>query len=464
MIAFLFQPSRGGERSRLWSARIRLDEWPKSRTFPLHLTDRRVADQKMRDLVSELERETHGVGIPKPTREALRQPLKEHHTAFMAAGKSAGLSPRTQIKYGQNLPNLFKRCGWTTIRDVTPATFKRWRDSSGLSPKTVNDLLGSMRTFLLWMKRERLILADPLAEVRKVANPNVGNFRRSLSVDEVNRLLKKSPPYRSLVYLTMIYTGLRRSELNDLKWGDFNFETKPAQLKVPSSISKNRQESIHFLRPELTAALLAARPKGVKPERLAFRGLIPRVQTMQKDLAAVGIPFKDARGRRIDIHALRKTYGTLLAASGVSPQVAMQLMRHSDMKLTMGVYTDVAQLPILQETARLPSFQLPKGADAQRRRTYAERVRNLVPPPTISLSSDAQLNAQRDAQTGVPLSPAVSRAGSTDQKAIITELARAEALGQEKTPGQATGRSSEMEREKRLELSTSTLARWCSTN
>jgi integrase len=65
------------------------------------------------------------------------------------------------------------------------------------------------------------------------------------------------------------------------------------------------------------------------------------------------------RGRRVDLHALRKTFGTLLAASGVSPQVAMELMRHSDMKLTMGVYTDAAQLPIAQETARLPSFQLP---------------------------------------------------------------------------------------------------------
>jgi hypothetical protein len=31
----------------------------------------------------------------------------------------------------------------------------------------------------------------------------------------------------------------------------------------------------------------------------------------------------------------------MLAAAGVSPRVAMELMRHSEMKLTMGVYTDV---------------------------------------------------------------------------------------------------------------------------
>lgn len=37
----------------------------------------------------------------------------------------------------------------------------------------------------------------------------------------------------------------------------------------------------------------------------------------------------------------------------------MELMRHSDMKLTMGVYTDVAQLPVIAEAARLPSLRIP---------------------------------------------------------------------------------------------------------
>lgn len=46
----------------------------------------------MRALVVELERETHGVGIPKPTREALRTALKDHHEAFMAGCEAAKLS------------------------------------------------------------------------------------------------------------------------------------------------------------------------------------------------------------------------------------------------------------------------------------------------------------------------------------------------------------------------------------
>ena len=139
MIAFLFQPSRDGQKSRLWSARIRLDEWPKARAFPLHVTDKRVAEEKLRNLVIEFERETHGVGIPKPTREAWKIPLAEHHAAFVASCEAAKLARNTLTKYRQALPKLFERCGWTTIRDVTAQSFTTWRDRSGLAPKSVNE-------------------------------------------------------------------------------------------------------------------------------------------------------------------------------------------------------------------------------------------------------------------------------------------------------------------------------------
>jgi len=344
---------------------------------------------------------------------------------------------------------LFERCKWQTIRDVSAQSFTNWRDTSGLSPKTVNDLMCTMRTFLLWMKRKRFILADPLADVRKVANPGAGSFRRALSVEEAQRLLAKAPPHRALVYLTLMYTGLRRAELNGLKWGDFDFTADPARLRVPSSLSKNRKESTHFLRPELKEAILAVRPAGVKPEAWVFRGTIPRVPTFKSDLKIAEIPFEDARGRRVDLHALRKTYGTMLAAAGVSPRVAMELMRHSDMKLTMGVYTDVAQLPIIQESARLPSLQIPRKDAA-------------IPPS--SLVNDAAGDAARNAVSGVvsgrDLSPAASmRQGLEDHNPLGTD-----ALGHKKAPSDITGRLFEMERAKRLELSTSTLARWCSTN
>lgn len=69
--------------------------------------------------------------------------------------------------------------------------------------------------------------------------------------------------------------------------------------------------------------LKAFRPAEAKAGDWAFRGQVPRVPTFKRDLTAAGIPFEDERGRRVDLHALRTTFGTLLSASGVSPRVAM---------------------------------------------------------------------------------------------------------------------------------------------
>src|SRR5439155_4976937 len=62
-------------------------------------------------------------------------------------------------------------------------------------------------------------------------------------------------------------------------------------------------------------------------------------EMLRGDLAAAGIPYRDGAGRVADFHALRHSYITLLERSGVSPKMAQKLARHSDIRLTMNVYT-----------------------------------------------------------------------------------------------------------------------------
>ena len=44
---------------------------------------------------------------------------------------------------------------------------------------------------------------------------------------------------------------------------------------------------------------------------------------------------------KITVHGARKTCGSLLAALDVHPRVAMQILRHSKIALTMEIYTEV---------------------------------------------------------------------------------------------------------------------------
>jgi len=71
-----------------------------------------------------------------------------------------------------------------------------------------------------------------------------------------------------------------------------------------------------------------------------FRVPAGLVKILNRDLKAADIPKQDERGRTVDVHALRHTFGTLLSKHGVAPRTAHAAMRHSTIDLTMNVYTD----------------------------------------------------------------------------------------------------------------------------
>lgn len=92
---------------------------------------------------------------------------------------------------------------------------------------------------------------------------------------------------------------------------------------------------------------------------------VPRdfIKIFDRDLAAAGIAKHDERGRVVDIHALRHTFGTHLSKAGVAPRVAMAAMRHSSLDLTMNIYTDPILLDIGAAVNALPAFSADKPAE-----------------------------------------------------------------------------------------------------
>ncbi len=73
------------------------------------------------------------------------------------------------------------------------------------------------------------------------------------------------------------------------------------------------------------------------------------------------IDKRDERGRTVDVHALRHTFGTLLSKGGVKPRTAQAAMRHSKIDLTMNVYTDPKLLDVAGAMDALPALPLGDG-------------------------------------------------------------------------------------------------------
>jgi hypothetical protein len=170
---------------------------------------------------------------------------------------------------------------------------------------------------------------------------------------------------RKVAYLTAVYTGLRRSEMAALERDDLHLEGEKPFINVRASTTKNHQQAVIALHPDLVAELrLHVTTLPANTSRI-FSGVMPTMKRFKADLIAAGIEFINAKGYRADFHSLRHTLATNLARAGTAPRVAMEIMRHSDMRLTSKTYTDAGLLPVADAVLKLPSLIGKKAADSQ---------------------------------------------------------------------------------------------------
>jgi integrase len=225
--------------------------------------------------------------------------------------------------------------GRETIRPETPEGSKRsnWRKAP-LTYDTLKD-------------------AVTLAQERLTDNPDF-----AAKLDHRGR-------ERALIYRTLVLTGLRRGELASLSIGSMELDAPTPFAVLAAGDEKNRQGSEIPLRVDLVVELrewIAEKRAGFTGSDKEFSNLplfsVPAslLRALNRDLAAAGIPKTDDRGRAIDVHAMRMTLATMLNKAGVAPRTAQEIMRHSDIRLTMATYTDAKLLNVSGALDSLPKL------------------------------------------------------------------------------------------------------------
>lgn len=239
---------------------------------------------------------------------------------------------------------------------------KRGRGEKTLSARSLNQYLETARTFVKWCMAQRplpWIADDPLAGIGKADESTKRREKRALTLDELARL-KKASGKRWVIYLTAALTGLRRSELRRLQWGDVRLDAEQPHIQLRASATKARRADVVPINPELLEALRAIRPANATADQRVFPH-IPKYATYRKDVEVrASIPWRDAQGRLASFHCLRKTFGTYLALADVPLRVAMDMMRVTDAKLLTGVYTDARLFNTSAAAARLPRLVTPE--------------------------------------------------------------------------------------------------------
>jgi integrase len=351
--------------------------------------DKLATEQEAARRERDAQQAAAGMAVVDTTQ--LSVPIKEHIAAFISALELTGRSKDYYVRLESRLYTTVERCKWETLRQVNPDAMTHFMailKKEGKSGKTINEFLAGFKGFLNWCVRMRRLAANSLASVAKIDNVEKTFHRRALTPEEAGRLLAAAGP-RRLVYLTAMYTGLRRKELRLLEWRDLHLDPAEGEphIALRAKTTKARRADVLPLKTEVADELRQAMPNDALPIDCVFRTM-PNRETFRHDLERANIPLTDSTGRKVDLHALRYTYGTWLAKSGVTPRVAMELMRHTDIRLTTNLYTDhtllnvagaVEGLPSIVTAPQKESLKAMGTNDAAREKPHDEHIKSALP-------------------------------------------------------------------------------------
>jgi integrase len=356
--------------SRLWQVRY-LDRTGRKRAVSSGYTDKRAAEALGRDLEDRERRIRQGLVSPGEADaiEAARRPVSEHLDEHLDADERRGISERHRSYKRVLLSDFIAAERIETLAQVDPKSVSRHMArlvETGLSARTANAFRRDAIRFLNWCVETRRLSANPCpGRSVPLLNEQVDRrrSRRPFTEAELDRLFRHlGGEPRADAYRLALYTGLRRSELADLRWGDVDLDGPEPCLRLRASSTKaKRSEEVPLHR---DASEVLQRLRGDLGDRPTGRVLprIPTVHQLYRDLAAAGIQpclgrraEPDASGRVLDFHSFRATLATLLANRGVAPLHLKRIMRHASIETTDRHYTGLRLLDLGREIDRLGS-------------------------------------------------------------------------------------------------------------
>jgi integrase len=269
----------------------------------------------------------------------------------------------------RKINTLFSACGIDSLGKIRREAVERWIaheiKSKVRTTATINTYLVAVKSFVQYLTDIEVFVSHPLKQIRKLNEElDQRKKRRAMTKEEVDRLLFSTahgitrkagrPEERVLIYQLLLGTGLRSTELSLLTPSQIDFDH--CRLRIEAAKTKNKKADVLPLRPDLVRALKERmKTLGIKPHERFFQHDNQQLRaTFYLDLKAAGIERLDSAGRCLDVHSLRKTFGTMLAKAGVPLTTVQRLMRHSTPLLTAKLYIDVEGSDMMEALGKMP--------------------------------------------------------------------------------------------------------------
>ncbi len=224
-------------------------------------------------------------------------------------------------------------------------TTKGKKSESTISPRTVNKDVAALSAMLNYGVDHRLIGFNPLKKLKPLPEDAKCKVRRALTLAEVESLFANSPERLKPVWRMFAITGIRRSELVNMRFDDVDKEARC--VTVRATTAKNHKERTIPLDDTMLAAITALENSSPDSEFVftSNAGTPLRNNLLREFYRAckhAGIT-DGKQGGAVDLHSLRVTFTTLSLDHGANPKAVQEILGHSTLSLTMNTYAKATE-------------------------------------------------------------------------------------------------------------------------
>ncbi|MGZ4221858.1 MAG: tyrosine-type recombinase/integrase [Solirubrobacteraceae bacterium] len=327
-----------GFRAFAWSAR---DGRRIQKTFPTEAAALRWREDARVDLRR---------GVLMAARPAV---LREFADAWLAGAGDGSIRNRSGDRYKPSTIRGYEQAlreyvlpelGAVKLQDLRRQDIQRLADelSSGdISAATVRNALLPLRAICRRALSRGDIRVNPTTGIEIPAAR--GRRMRFATPYEAHLLIEAAPPEDHVLWATAFYAGLRRGELQALRWADVDlaggvlsversWDVKAGLIEPKSTAGRRKVPIAAILRDYLVDHRLDGR------EGLVFgRGDGTPFAPSSISLRAANA-WKREGLRPITLHECRHTFASLMIAAGVNPKALQTFMGHSSITVTLDRY------------------------------------------------------------------------------------------------------------------------------